>query len=580
MEISIEDPIAVLARERFGLKYLFPYQRLVVANVLDAEPGLDPDFAESLQPAEGKVPENEKELRQIVLLPTGFGKSLCFQLPALLIEGPTIVVYPLLALMSDQKRRLDELGIDSAILKGGQTARERIEALDAIKSKKAKIVITNPETLRNPELSRDLAKLEPGHIAIDEAHCVSEWGESFRPAYLELGETLKILGSKAISAFTATASPPVLEAIGRHLFRSETYRIVSGDADRPNLSYSVEPTLSRMRTLERLLLTTPKPALVFCSSREGTEISAESLARRLGIAEIRFYHAGLTREEKRRIEEWFYASDSGILVTTCAYGMGVDKKNIRSVIHMDAPGSIEAYLQEAGRAGRDGLASRASLIIGPDEETRATKESDASRRARRNAIVTYARSLEGCRREALLQLLGSPLSGPCSGCDLCEGKRPVEEGLAEISAIVKANPRRFNAERMAAFLMGARQLEPPCCAASASLSGWRKEDVEEAIAATIKKGILRAADTGPWKGLTEAAHARSVDHLFARILGALGAGSGRSGGFGGFPRARSFFAPARQKGAGFTVHETHVSEKGPDEEHRESRADNAKIGKY
>jgi len=254
MEDPSSDPVTELASRRFGVEYLFPLQRLVIANVLDAA-------------------ERDERLRQIALLPTGFGKSLCFQLPALLLPGPTIAVYPLLALIEDQRRRLAAAGVACAVFRGGMPEGERTEAEAALASGRAKLVLTNPECLRGRLLSF-LSGLGPSHVAIDEAHCVSEWGETFRPAYLELGRAIEALSPRAVTAFTATASPPVLESVSRILFGGEPATLVDTDADRPNIHYSVARCLSRERAVESLVARLERPAIVFASSREGVQILA------------------------------------------------------------------------------------------------------------------------------------------------------------------------------------------------------------------------------------------------------------------------------------------------------------------
>jgi ATP-dependent DNA helicase RecQ len=489
---DVDDPLARAAKEGFGLDYLYPYQRLVAANVLDAvNPGAEP-------------------LRQIVLLPTGFGKSLCFQLPALLLPNPTVVVYPLLALMEDQRRRLGSLGIACALFRGGMSPQERRAAEASVEGGEAKIVISNPECLGNPRLLDFLREARPSHLAIDEAHCVSEWGESFRPAYLEMGRIVEALDPPALSAFTATASPTVFEAVARILFGDSPYRVIEGDPDRPNISYAVVRTLSREHSLVRLAKELPRPLIVFCSSREGAQMLARLLSERLGEPEIRFYHAGLERPEKKAVEEWFFSSERGILCSTCAYGMGVDKKNIRSVIHYEAPTSVEAYLQEAGRAGRDGLPSRAILLAGPGEEERLAREKEGSRRSRFRALLDYANSERGCRRDALLDLLGSPREGrpPCSGCDRCdrgaEGGGRRREGEAEIGGFVLANAGRFTAEEALALLRGANSgsgpREPPRCALWGAMSAWDAKDAARALDEAIRLGMARRASAWPWKG--------------------------------------------------------------------------------
>jgi ATP-dependent DNA helicase RecQ len=502
---STEDPIERTARERFGLDYLYPYQRLVAANVLDA----------ALDAPTPRDPEGGR-LRQIVLLPTGFGKSLCFQLPALLLPRPSLVVYPLLALMQDQRRRLEGLGIASALFRGGMSPEERRAAESSVERGEARIIISNPECLGSPRLLAFLREVAPSHIAIDEAHCVSEWGESFRPAYLELGKIIEALDPPALSAFTATASPEVFTAVAVILFGSSSYSLIEGDPDRPNLSYGVIRTLNRDQSLTRLARELPRPLLVFCSSREGAQMLARLLSERLPGSDVRFYHAGLERPEKKRIEEWFFDSRAGILCSTCAYGMGVDKKDIRSVIHYEAPSSVEAYLQEAGRAGRDGLPSRALLIAGPGDESRLEREKDERRKRRFRAFLDYQNSGEGCRRDGLLDLLGSPREGraTCSGCDRCgipglagepdgafEEKRP--EGAAEILAFAAANSWRFGVEEALALLRGSGHGggELPRCAQWGALAGWDSRDAARAMAEALRSGIVRVGQAWPWKGL-------------------------------------------------------------------------------
>ena len=491
---EIEDPVAAFARSRLGIGYLFPYQRLVIENILDSA-------------EEGAV-----QLRQGVLLRTGFGKSLCFQLPALLLPGPTVVVYPLLALMDDQKRRLESSGIACALFRGGQSPQERRAAEASVERGEAKIVITNPECLGSERVLDFLAAVGPSHLAIDEAHCVSEWGESFRPSYLELGEVADRLRPPAISAFTATASPPVLEAAARVLFGGSPYRLVEGDPDRPNISYAVALTLCRERSLERLARSMPRPAIVFCSSRDGARMPARLLSERLRESEVRFYHAGLERSEKKRVEEWFYSSKGGVLASTCAYGMGVDKKDIRSVIHFDPPPSVEAYLQEAGRAGRDGLPASAVLIHVPGRRGRLEREADPFRRERARALLDYAETREGCRRERLLDLLGSSREGraPCSGCDRCGAKARGEaapgacaasiEGAAEIASFARCNARRFDAEKAVSLLRGEKGGEPPTCPGWGGLSGWDRLDAARALEAACALGFAREHGRGLWKG--------------------------------------------------------------------------------
>ncbi|MCL2127999.1 MAG: RecQ family ATP-dependent DNA helicase, partial [Treponema sp.] len=402
MEVQITglaDSLGGAVSRLFGLSYLFPYQRLVVTNILEAaqeaglalnwpsgsdspaneaplseEPLLETPFPET--PPEAELADRGCLGRQIVILPTGAGKSLCFQLPAMLIEGPTLVIYPILSLMADQKRRLDEKGFAPVVLRGGQTAEERDEIWRKLESGESRFIIANPEVLLTAQVMGRFEKLKIVHIVIDEAHCVSEWGESFRPGYLEINKIIKAVNAPLVTAFTATASAPVLEKIKKYIFGDlEAHRIV-GNPDRPNIAYTAKGCIVRDMAVRDLLLQNSRPAIVFCSSRPGTENLARYLRISLGEMaspagagidwnnEIRFYHAGLSREEKAGVEKWFMGNSRAVLCATCAYGMGVDKADVRTVIHRDCAPSVEAYLQEAGRAGRDGAQSKAILLWG------------------------------------------------------------------------------------------------------------------------------------------------------------------------------------------------------------------------
>jgi len=261
--------------------------------------------------------------------------------------------------MADQERRLKERGCIPAVLRGGQSAEERRAVWNRIESGDARFAISNPETLLAEPVLRRLETAGIAHLVVDEAHCVSEWGESFRPSYLRIDEIRRAARAPLTTAFTATASAPVLEKIERYVFGAEAARRIVGNPDRPNIDYAAVGTLLRDRTVADILSRAELPAVVFCSSRAGTERLSRSLRAELPDAEIRFYHAGLDREEKDAVERWFFGARRAALVATCAYGMGVDKPDVRTVVHRDCPPSAEAYLQESGRAGRDGKPSRA-----------------------------------------------------------------------------------------------------------------------------------------------------------------------------------------------------------------------------
>jgi ATP-dependent DNA helicase RecQ len=506
------DPLSSAVQEHFGLSYLFPYQRLVVANILEAAeaagiPICWPAVPGETPPdnlADNTVSDAEQDEmrdrgsvgRQIIILPTGAGKSLCFQLPAMLLAGPTLVIYPILSLMADQERRLQEQGLVPVILRGGQSREERKDIWERLRSGQSRFIIANPEVLLSAGVMENLHTLGIVHVVIDEAHCVSEWGESFRPSYLRIGELINAIRSTAdvplISAFTATASAPVLEKIEHYLFGGQGAHRIIGNPDRSNISFAAQGCILRDLAVRDLLFKHPRPALVFCSSRLGTEKLARYLRNELADREIRFYHAGLSRGEKTEVERWFFHKQQGILIATCAYGMGVDKGDIRTVIHRNCPPSVEAYLQESGRAGRDGLPAKAILLWGPDDEQRLQRAPSGAERIRLAALLDYARNTTACRREALLRLLNydGPGDSPPSGCcDVCEGRAATKLRETEsITSFFQRNRRRYTLIEAAAVLAQAEALH------------WSEDDAKRVIKYLLTHKTLRNISNRLWKG--------------------------------------------------------------------------------
>jgi ATP-dependent DNA helicase RecQ len=494
------DPLNRAVKELFGLSYLFPYQRLVIANILEAAEasGLEirwPESSRGMEAPGAEIPEGELSDRegfgrQIVILPTGAGKSLCFQLPAMLLPGPTLVVYPILSLMADQERRLKERGFSPVILRGGQNAGERQDIWERLRSGESRFIIANPEVLLTPRVLERLRELKILHVVIDEAHCVSEWGESFRPSYLEISRIIEAAAAPLVTAFTATASSPVLEKIDRYIFGQGGHRII-GNPDRSNISYAAQGCILRDLAVRDLLLKNPLPAIVFCSSRPGTEKLARYLRNELAHQDIRFYHAGLSREEKTETEEWFFKNPRGILTATCAYGMGVDKADIRTVIHRDCPPSVEAYLQESGRAGRDGLPSLAVLLWGPDDAGSLKRAKDEAARQRLSRLLDYGRNTTQCRREALLRLLnyeGTGESPPSACCDVCEGT--AKDRLREERSLTDF----FRKNRRAYTLTEAL----PLLTRSGAVK-WSEEEAKQAVTALLRDNKIKRIKNVLWK---------------------------------------------------------------------------------
>jgi ATP-dependent DNA helicase RecQ len=444
-EPSVPDPITQAAQQTFGVRYLFPWQRLVIANILDAVASAD---AARAVPAGAAPPECERSVwaRQIVLLPTGAGKSLCFLVPAALFDRPTLVIYPLLALMSDQMRRIDASGLGAVAFRGGQSAEERSENFRRLDAG-AKLILANPEVFLSDALVERLAQYQIVHAAIDEAHCVAEWGDSFRPAYLRLREIIDRLGIPVVTAFTATASEPVLRHVSDALFGGEAH-VVRSDSDRANIRYRVHYAYAKQKAALCCAAAATKPLLAFCGTRQGAESAARLFAEYFGRERVRFYHAGLTRAEKTVVEAWFFPRDDALLCATCAFGMGVDKANVRTVIHLDPPLTAEAYVQEAGRGGRDGDAAEAILLWSSADSRRAAAFPAGSRE---RVLADFAER-GTCRRQTLLDALGGERAA-CSGCDVCDGTAETSARDAdEVLAFFRKTGRRYTCAEAAGIL--------------------------------------------------------------------------------------------------------------------------------
>ena len=373
----------------------------------------------------------------LIVMPTGGGKSLCYQLPGLATEDLTIVVSPLIALMRDQWTRLTAAGHPVTMIASGMSDEAARRAIGQVRSGEARIVYCSPERFGSTVFLDALAQRRIDLLAVDEAHCVSEWGHDFRRDYLRLPQIADRLGRPTVMACTATATKMVAAEIASRFQMQEPLQVRSG-FDRPNLSFDVvalEGTGSKARrqALLEAGLADPanRPAIVYCGTRKDTEEVAQELCG-VGVAAVP-YHAGLEPERRSAVQERFMASDTGVIVATNAFGMGVDKADVRSVWHMTIPTSVEAYYQEAGRAGRDGLPARAVLLALKMDLGRLVRFNEqragdpelaiAHERGWRayHAIKDFIYS-ERCRRRALLDHFGdreagAPLERCCDRCD-------------------------------------------------------------------------------------------------------------------------------------------------------------------
>ncbi len=509
------DPVTECARTVFKVQSVYPWQRLVIANILDAvhtaavetaavetaavHAAASPaDTGDSVtEPCSSRYDEDGLlRGRQIVLLPTGAGKSLCFLLPALLLDKPTLIVYPLLALMSDQIRRLHECGIEPAVFRGGQTDAERAAQYSRLEGADgkppAKLIIANPEILLQNAVLTRIAARGIDHLAIDEAHCVSEWGNTFRPAYKHLKTVIRILQPAAVTGFTATAGSEVLHEISRILFDGKAH-VVRGEADRANISYRAVHCRVKMPALLAEVKRSTRPLVIFCAARSAAEQTAAFLRYTLHDSRIRFYHAGLQRDEKQAVEQWFHGHDHAVLVTTCAWGMGVDKSNIRTVIHLNPPPSMEAYAQETGRGGRDGKPAAAVLLWSPQDSMRIAALPQ-TQRERARTLAVFAESGR-CRRAVLLEALGdtaacSPYENRqplCSGCDVCSGTavlHPQDE--AALIRFIKDRKRMYTREELIEYLEN-------------TVTGWRAADINNLIFMLLEERKLYTTRNIFWK---------------------------------------------------------------------------------
>ena len=398
----------------------------------------------------------------LAIMPTGGGKSLCFQLPALVRDGVTVVISPLIALMRDQVRGLTEAGIKAGALTSANTDDENEAVWDALSDGSLKLLYMAPERLASGGTVNMLRRAGVGLIAVDEAHCVSQWGHDFRPDYLRIGDLRRTL-DVPLAAFTATADAETQVEIVEKLFDGQTPATFLRGFDRPNihLAFAVKNG-PRSQILNFAAARKGQSGIVYCGTRAKTETLSRAFAE-AGHSTCH-YHGGMEAEDRRIVERRFQQEDGLIVCATVAFGMGIDKPDIRWVAHADLPKSIEAYYQEIGRAGRDGAPAETLTLFGPDDirfrrqqidEGLAPDDRRNADHGRLNALLGLAEALK-CRRVSLLGYFGEDAE-PCGNCDLCDRPADVFDGTTAVRMALSAALRTeewFGAGHLIDILLG------------------------------------------------------------------------------------------------------------------------------
>ncbi|MEI6864740.1 DNA helicase RecQ [Flavicella sp.] len=397
--MSKKELLHTTLKEYFGYEKFRPLQEKIITSILEGKDNL-------------------------VIMPTGGGKSICFQLPALLLDGVTLVISPLIALMKDQVDGLNANGIPSAFLNSSQSEQENQTILNDLKKGKIKLLYLAPESLAFFEIV--IQEIKISLIAIDEAHCISSWGHDFRPAYTQLGFLKKRLSNTPIIALTATADKATREDILTQLGLPLAERHIAS-FDRPNISLEVRNAQNRIIQIVKFIKERPNTSgIIYCLSRKTTEQVATRLTKNGFKAKA--YHAGLPHEERARIQEDFIYDKSQIICATIAFGMGIDKSNVRWVIHYNLPKNMEGYYQEIGRAGRDGVKSETILFYSYADVIQLQKFAQNSgnkkvQLSKLERMQQYTEALS-CRRKILLSYFGEFIEKDCGNCDVC--KNPPE----------------------------------------------------------------------------------------------------------------------------------------------------------
>ena len=458
----------------------------------------------------------------LLVMPTGAGKSLGYQLPAVLDRKLALIVSPLVSLMTDQ---VQSLGDRAELINAQRDPADNRRALARAVAGDVSMLYVAPERFATPGFIDRLREAAIGIFVVDEAHCVSQWGHDFRPDYLRLGDVARALEARSIFAATATATPRVAADVAQRLGLRDPVRITTG-FDRPNLSYDVVKVASERAKQEATLalLSEPDalPAIVYAGTRKKTKATAEWLSRKLGH-KVPTYHAGMEREARAEAQRTFMAGDAPVVVATNAFGMGVDKADVRTVLHEVVPSSLEAYYQEAGRGGRDGLDSRCVLLAENRDKglhvffiNQVDDPEAKNHRWRQYREVWGFVEGEGCRRQAILRHFGdraAPISkGRC--CDVCDGPLEIAKPAAAaarrsvgefadiadaIVAVVERAEPSVGRTKTVEILRGGRskallKYSYDALPGYGDFAEWHADDVLAQVDALIERGTLRKTD--------------------------------------------------------------------------------------